>query len=74
MLALTTDGRIVYAGRELSLNSVRGLVAQHLREKDVPVVIIADAAARTGPLVDLIDECKLAGAKQVSVAASRESR
>ena len=24
------------------------------------------------PLVDLIDECKLAGAKQVSIAAQRE--
>ncbi len=71
-LALSTDGRIVYAGREVSLNSVRGIVAQQLRERDAPVIIIADAKSHTGPLVDVIDECKLAGAKQVSVAALRE--
>jgi len=71
-LALTPDGNIVYGGRQVGLNSVRGLVAQQLREKESPVIIIADARAQTGPLVDLIDECKLAGAKQVSIAAQRE--
>ena len=72
MIALTADGRIIYAGRQISLNSVRGLVAQLLREKEVPVILIADETSRTGPLVELIDECKLAGAKQVSIAAQRE--
>ena len=72
MIALSREGQIVYGGRELGLNSVRGLVAQLLREKEAPVVILADKNARTGPLVDLIDECKQAGAKQVSVAAVRE--
>jgi len=71
-VALTEDGGIVYGGRRIGLNSLRGIVAQQLREKMVPVIIIADARARTGPLVDVIDECKLAGARQVSVAARRE--
>lgn len=74
MIALTTDGRVVYGGRQVRLNSVRGLVAQQLRGKQVPVIILADEDARTAPLVDLIDECKLAGAKQVSIAAQRETR
>jgi biopolymer transport protein ExbD len=69
MIALLPDGRIMFAGREVNLNSVRGLVAQRLRAERVPVVILADADARTGPLVDLIDECKLAGAEQVSIGA-----
>jgi biopolymer transport protein ExbD len=72
MIALTSDGEIVYGGRELSLNSVRGVVSRQLREKEVPVIILADGDARTAPLVDLIDECKLAGAKQVSIAAQKE--
>lgn len=72
MIALTPDGRIVYGGRQITLNSVRGLVAQRLREKQTPVIIIADEESRSGRLVDLIDECKLAGAKQVSIAARRE--
>lgn len=72
LIALTSDGKIVYGGRQISLNSIRGLVAQHLREKEVPVILIADESSHSGRLVELIDECKLAGAKQVSIAASRE--
>ncbi len=72
MFALTPEGRIVYGGREVTLNSVRGIVAQQLRRKDVPVVILADGDSRTAPLVDLIDECKLAGATRVSIAANQE--
>lgn len=72
LIALTADGKIMYGGREVLLNSVRGLVAQHLRDRDVPVVVLADTSSRSGMLVDLVDECKLAGAKQVSIAASRE--
>jgi biopolymer transport protein ExbD len=70
-LALTADGRIHYAGREISLHAVRGVVSRQLREKDVPVILLVDGDARTLPLVDLIDECKLAGARQVSIAAQK---
>jgi biopolymer transport protein ExbD len=73
MIALTSDGRIVFGGREVGLAGVRGVVARQLRErKDAPVIILADGDARTRPLVDVIDECKLAGAKQVSIAAAKE--
>ncbi|MBN1615882.1 MAG: biopolymer transporter ExbD [Spirochaetales bacterium] len=72
LLALTPDGRIVYGGREVRLNELRGLVARMLREQEMPVIILADENSRSGVLVDVIDECKLAGAKQVSIAAERE--
>lgn len=73
LIALTADGRIVFGGRDIGLNGVRGLVSRQLQEKEAPVIILADQDARTAPLVALIDECKLAGAKQVSIAASREA-
>ena len=69
MIALTADGKVVFGGREIGVNGVRGVVARQLREKESPVIILADGDARTSPLVDVIDECKLAGAKQVSIAA-----
>jgi biopolymer transport protein ExbD len=72
MIALTADGKVVFGGREIGVNGVCGVVARQLREKDSPVIILADGDARTSPLVDVIDECKLAGAKQVSIAAVRE--
>lgn len=74
MLALTSEGRVVFGGREIGVSGVRGVVARQLREREAPVVILADGDARTSPLVDVIDECKLAGATQVSVAAIREGR
>ncbi len=72
MIALTFDGKVMFGGREIGLNGVRGIVARQLREKEVPVIILADGDAKTSPLVDVIDECKLAGAKQVSIAAKRK--
>jgi biopolymer transport protein ExbD len=72
LIALTSDGRVMFGGREIGINGIRGVVARQLREKDAPVIILADGDARTSPLVDIIDECKLAGARQVSIAAERK--
>ncbi len=72
LLALTDQGTVFHGGQEISMGAVRGLVSRQLREKEAPVIILADANARSSLLVDLIDECKLAGAEQVSIAAKRE--
>ncbi|MEM7390959.1 MAG: biopolymer transporter ExbD [Verrucomicrobiota bacterium] len=72
LFALTENGDIMYGGRAITLNAVRGIVTRQLREWDAPVILIGDKQAQLGLLVELIDECKLAGAKQVSIAARRE--
>jgi biopolymer transport protein ExbD len=72
LIAVTADGSIVFAGRRVNLNSVRGIVAQRMRREEMPVIILADEVSRSGRLVEVIDECKLAGAKQVSIAAQRK--
>jgi biopolymer transport protein ExbD len=72
LIAVTSEGLVVYGGREIGIGGVRGIVARQLRERDVPVIILADGDARTASLVDVIDECRLAGARQVSIAATRE--
>ena len=72
LVAVTRDGRIVYGGREYSLNGIRALVARETAERDMPVIILVDKAAPSGMLVDVIDECKLGGARTVSLAAERE--
>lgn len=73
-LALTRDGRVVHAGRDVPMNGVRALVRQRTQAQQVPVLIHADADARTGLLVELYDECKQGGAEQVLISASREAR
>lgn len=72
LLAVTPRGDIVHEGRALALNAVRGLVARQLRDGVRPVIILADRVAHTGVVVDVIDECKRAGAETVSIAARQE--
>ncbi len=72
LIAITRDGRIVYGGEERSLNGIRAIVARELAEREMPVILLVDESARSGTLVDVIDECKLAGAKNVSIAARKE--
>ena len=72
MIAITAEGKIVYGGQEISLNSVRGLVSRLLAEKEQPVIILGDKFSYHGLTVSVIDECKLAGAKQVNLGASKK--
>jgi len=71
LIAVTQEGHIVYGGERIPITRVRGLVSRLLRERDMPVVIIADETSHTGVVVQVIDQCKLGGAKQVSIAAKR---
>jgi biopolymer transport protein ExbD len=71
LIAVTQEGHIVYGGERIGIARVRGLVSRLLRERDMPVVIIADETSHTGVVVQVIDQCKLGGAKQVSIAAKR---
>ena len=72
MIGVSEDGRVVYGGKEIGLNGVRGMVSRLIMGQDRPVIIIADGNSRSGVLVDVIDECKLAGAKKVSLATENE--
>ncbi len=72
LLALTESGEVMYGGRRIGINGVRGVVARLLRDRDLPVIILADATSRTGLAVRVMDECRLAGATRVSLAARRK--
>ncbi|QDU70602.1 ExbD/TolR family protein [Mucisphaera calidilacus] len=68
-IALTAEGEVVYAGKQIGITGVRALVSRMV-EKDpgMPVVIEADLGAESGKLIKIIDEAKLAGATKVSMA------
>ena len=72
LLAVTAEGRVYYGGQEIGINRIRGVVARQLRSDDMPVVVLADEQSNTGTLVQVIDQCKLAGAANVSVASKRQ--
>ncbi len=68
LIALTEKGEVVYGGREIGVSGVQPLVRRMLQREDLPIIIQADNQARSGLLVRVLDEAKLAGALKVSVA------
>ena len=72
LIALTAKGQVVYGGHEIGMSGVQPLVRRELQKEDIPVIIQADSAVQSGLLVRVIDEAKLAGAKQVSLAKKKK--
>jgi biopolymer transport protein ExbD len=71
IFAIKTDGRILYDGREIGVNGVRPTVKRLCVEQALPVVIVTDENSRSSSLIKVIDEAKMGGAKDVSLAAEK---
>ena len=68
LLAITEQGQVIYGGREIGISGVRPLVKRMTQKEEVPVIVQADRNVKSGILVRVIDEAKLAGAEKVSIA------
>ena len=69
LIAITANNNVVYGGREVGINGVRGLVKRLIQEEpNMPVIIQADETVPTRTLVRVIDEAKLAGANSVNIS------
>ena len=74
MIGVTAEGDVYFESKRVDVRSVRGLVERALAEDpESGVVVVADKASETGEVVKVMDQCRLAGAKNVSLAAKRES-
>jgi len=71
LLAITAQGQVVYGGQEIGLNGVRPLVKRMTDQEPIPVIIQVDKNAAAGVVVRVIDEAKLGGAKNVSLASEQ---
>ena len=61
-----------YDGKKVDVRSVRGLVERALAEDpQAGVVVVADQGSETGAVIRVMDQCRLAGANGVSLAANR---
>ena len=72
LIGLTKDGSIHYGGQVISSAQLPAIVKKAMQGKTQPVLIMADDGAPTGSLVRVIDLCRLGGAVDVNVAATRE--
>ena len=71
LLAITAEGQVVYGGQEVGIGGVRALVKRLVEQEPMPVIIQVDRAANADMVLRVIDESKLGGAKNVSLAASQ---
>lgn len=73
MVGISANGQIYIGGEELSLIAVRAQVREAMMSSpDKPVIIIADRNSRNSTLIDVIDECRIAGARNISLASEEE--
>ena len=73
LVAITREGAIHINNRKVNLETLHRIIKDAMEERpDNPVIIIADKSSLTGRIIEVMDECKLAGAQKISLAALRE--
>lgn len=74
LLGVSEDGRIFFDKIPIDVRSVRAHIERALAENpEGSVVIVADQKSDTGVIVRIMDQCRLAGARRVSIAAAKPS-
>ena len=73
LVGITREGTVHVYGRQTTLERLRTLIEQEVtKQPDVSVVIVADRDGAVGRTVDVIDQCTLAGAQKISIAAGKD--
>ena len=73
MVAITSSGQINIGGRVIDRRAVRANIERlHAENPEGSVIIIADKDAKTGLLIEVMDQARLAGIANVSIAAERD--
>ncbi|MGD8835063.1 MAG: biopolymer transporter ExbD [Desulfobacteraceae bacterium] len=71
LIAIDQSNRIFMDHREIDLRAVRANVERALAENpEGAVVVVADKTSSTGVAIQVMDGCRMAGAMNVSLAAS----
>ena len=73
-VTLDRRGDTYVSGRAVRPWLLQGTVREMLRgSEDRPVLVITDAGVKAQALLTVIDQCRLAGAKDVAVATEKEA-
>jgi len=68
LVAITATGDVVYGGTNIGVVGVRSTLMQLNKNQPRPLVIQADKTVPTDLLVKVIDQAKLAGIADISIA------
>ena len=73
LIAVSNEGTIYFDGKRIDVRSVRSHITRALSENpEGAVVIVADKVSHTGMVIRVMDQCRLAGASRISIAASKK--
>ncbi len=71
LLAIDKQNKVFMQRREIDIRAVRANVERALAENpESSVVVVADTSSATGTAIQVMDGCRMAGATNVSLAAS----
>lgn len=74
VMAITAENLIVVEGKPIDVRSVQSYMERFLMQNpNGSVVLAADANSRSGIVIQVLDSCRLAGVKNLSVAAKKGS-
>jgi len=74
LIGVTRENRIYMNHREIDLRTVRANVERAMAENpEGHVIIVADRDSLTGTIIGVMDGCRAAGAKNISVATRQPS-
>ena len=72
LIGVSKDGQIYLDRKQIDVRSVRAHIERCLAENpEGTVIIVGDKNSHTGVVVQVMDQCRLAGAKNVSIATSK---
>nr|WP_316349007.1 biopolymer transporter ExbD [Desulfuromonas acetoxidans] len=72
VLAITADNIVVIEGKPIDVRSVQSYMERFLMQNpNGSVVLAADRSSRSGLVIQVLDACRLAGVKNLSVAAKK---
>ncbi|RLB10250.1 MAG: biopolymer transporter ExbD [Deltaproteobacteria bacterium] len=75
LIGVDSDGRVFLEGRQIDIRSVQAHIERCLAENpEGSIVIVADKNSHTGIVIRVMDQCRLAGAKNISIAAARPGK
>ncbi|MEE9157700.1 MAG: biopolymer transporter ExbD [Gammaproteobacteria bacterium] len=73
IIAINKDGEIWIDKQQVDVRSVRSHIERlHAQNPEGTVIILADQDSRTGLMVKVIDQARLAGVGNVAIAASQD--
>ncbi|MDO7597245.1 MAG: biopolymer transporter ExbD [Pseudomonadota bacterium] len=73
MISITPNDEVWMDKRQIDRRAVRANVERmHAENPEGSVIILADKEAKTGLLIEVMDQARLAGVANVSIAAQRD--